>query len=182
MKIKTLRRRSQAGLTLVEVLLVLAIAAVAIVGGTVLFSAASETQKTNQTLSDLNALSAGVRTLFNTQPDYGAVATDLVPLLANAGKIPANMRTATNTITDQFGGNVTVVSQGGSFDVTMPGVPQAPCVTILNTLGSTTGGANIVSIETGDANYGTDAFPIDIVEANAACTDTNTNTITIEFR
>ncbi len=182
MQIKALRRR-QAGLTLVEVLLVLAIAAVAIVGGTVLFGQASDTQKTTQTMNDLNALAANVKTLFNTQADYGAANTNLVPSLAAADKIPANMRTGANLIQDQYGGNVTVISQQDAFEVTMPAIPQGACVTILTTLGSTASAGNLDEIRTDSQTYtvaGGD-FPLDVTESTAACPN-STNQITISYR
>lgn len=164
------RRTAQKGLTLAETLMVLAIGAVAIVGGTILYMQASRSSKMNQGIIQLATLSSQIRTVYSGQSTFGT--GDMVPSLAAANAIPADMRVETSPVTmkNAWGGAVTAVaSVAGSgqsqFIITMSNVPADACVRLPTINSGSVGGAfAAVSI-----NGTSVAMPVTLQTATGAC-------------
>ena len=164
------RSTAQKGLTLAETLMVLAIGAVAIVGGTILYMQASRNSKMNAGIIQLATLSSQVRTTFSGQSSYGDAGSIVAPLLA-ANAVPPDMRITGNTTTlrNAWGGNTTVasISSGTQFTITFNNVPADACVRLPTINAGSVGGA-FASVTIN----GTDMpMPVQIAAASARCVD-----------
>jgi len=152
-------RRNQAGLTLVEVLLVLAIAAVAIVGGTILFSTASTNQRITQTVGHVSTLASGIRRMYSTQAQYTGV--DEAFALQN-DIVPTDMAVGTTAIRNAFGGQVGIQASGTNdlnFAITFENVPNGACVELVQAF-VTQGAGNTSGVVGFGVGAGTGTTPI----------------------
>lgn len=123
-------RRSEQGLTLVELLLVLVVVLAIAVVGFITFGQTSANQRTQATQQALLSVSSGIKSIANG-PNYTGV-TETV--LVNAGKAPANLINAAGTgINNPFGGAITVLAKNinsgtaNAYMVCMTAVPRNEC-------------------------------------------------------
>jgi type II secretory pathway pseudopilin PulG len=179
-----LRRATKRGLTLIEALLFLGIAAIVIVGAVLFYNNASGSARTNDALTQVNALTTGVKGLYSGTARYGANGADLVPAVINSGVAPRNtVNTTTNTLVNPWGGATLITAGGGGahFAVVMNGVPQDACVRILTAGLLTQGGMFSAQVRQGvaaapnaapaaSATVFTVTAPPDPATAAAACT------------
>lgn len=120
--------KSQLGVTLLEIMLVLAIAAMVIVMSVRYYQSATASQQTNATLQLVQAITAAADGLAQATSSYTAVNTAAVaPLLPGGG----------TTITSQWGGLVTVTGGTASaYNVTIEAVPVQVCPLLVSRLSS----------------------------------------------
>jgi len=119
------------GLTLMEALLFLGLAAIVIVGAFALYNNASSTTKMNQAKSHLQTYVGGVKSLYATRNDFSTVTTDLV---VNAGIAPSEAVDGTALI-NPWGGQTTVLGNAArprEFRVTFQNVPRDACTALLS--------------------------------------------------
>jgi len=116
------------GLTLMEALLFLGLAAIVIVGAFSLFNNASSTTKMNQAKTQLQAYVGGVKSLYSSQNDYSSVSTALV---VNAGIAPGEAIDGT-TLINPWGFPTTVTGAQRDFTVTFQSVPRDACTALLS--------------------------------------------------
>lgn len=117
----------QAGLTLIELIVVLIIVAVILmvaIGG---ISNAMGKSDVNQDQQGVAALVANTKTL-RTNGSYGTSGTNLVPSLIALKGVPATVNTNGTTLTNTWGGAITIVSTGTGYTVTTSGIPQDACI------------------------------------------------------
>jgi prepilin-type N-terminal cleavage/methylation domain-containing protein len=168
-------RRRRRGFSLIEIAMVLGIAAVLIAGVMVFFTTASNAAKTNDTASEVSAINQATHDLYAGQQNY--TAADFSPTLAESGTLPAKYVAGTTLITP-FGGTVTVTGAAGAagvpstFTVLLPTLPEAVCNSIATKDFGT--GVNLVAIK-GDAGQ---AAPYTPVAAAPLCKGGNDVTIT----
>lgn len=122
--------RNQAGLTLIEVLVSLAIFALVVGGALALFGGASSSQSATQLTSDINAIRASTKSLYFGQGGYGTASLNEV--LINGKKIPTTMPvsgTAPNRVINHpLNGTVTVTGATSQFTVTTTNIPTDVCI------------------------------------------------------
>lgn len=176
------RNTAQKGLTLAETLMVLAIGAVAIVGGTILYMQASRNSKMNAGIIQLATLSSQVRTTYSGQSSYGSVGPIVAPLLA-ANAVPPDMRIEGNTTTlrNAWGGNTTVASanNGTQFTITFNNVPADACVRLPTINAGSVGGAFAAVTINGQPM----GMPVNIADASQECEDrTDGNTLVFTYQ
>lgn len=128
----------QAGITLIEALLVLAIAAALAVAGYQVYKSGSEDVKAQANASGAVELVIGIQRLFSQSADYAGVTTAAI---ATSGVAPKSFKTTATTITNGWGGAVTVAPGTGyaatpvtNFATTIAGVPSVACVELVTTL------------------------------------------------
>ncbi len=110
--------RNMLGVTLLEVMLVLAIAAMIIIMSVRYYQAANASQQATQALNQMQALLASADALAQGSGSYSQVTSaTIAPLLANSGGLA----------TPWAGGNITITGGATSFTVTLPQVPAAVC-------------------------------------------------------
>ena len=158
-----IRAKKQAGLTLIELIASLAILALVIGGALSLYTSASNSQATTQTVSDFNSLRAAIKGLYIGQGSFASVTN---AVLVASGKVPSTIAVtgsgATTALTTSFSGVVSVTGTATNFSIGVTLVPQPVCIGLLS---SATGWSSI-TVGTGAAMT---AFPITPAAAAAAC-------------
>lgn len=174
--------KKKKGLTLIEALLFLGIAAVVIVGAVVLYNNTSSSQRTNDALAQIQAYSTGVKGMYSGQSNYGTGS--LAPVVINGGIAPDNAVNGTGLV-NPWGNPSHVFGTNDRFQIALESVPQDACVRILASNLLTNGGitdiwtANAGSISSAVATVPVSAFsaPNDPTPAQAAtaCSNINNN-------
>lgn len=170
MKLKHIGR--QAGMTLMELIVALAIIAAVIVGALSLFGNAQSSQNSTQMLKDLTAVRSATQTVFMGQGGYGTASLNSTLITAN--KIPTTMSVSGSTINTANGGTLTITGNTQNFTMALTNVPADECTSLLTN--SSTGWSSV--------KVGTSAaittFPVSPAVATAAaqCGGTAPFTIT----
>lgn len=173
------RRARQAGLTLAETLLVLAIGALAIVGGTLLYLQATAGNKLNTGINQFVTLQSGIRSLYAGQSTYGGLDNTL---MTDSNAAPSDMAVASGDIRNAWGGDVTVASFSGDnqFQITFESVPNNACVKLATLNPGGSGGSGLAGINAGGTAL---AVPVSTASAVTACNSgtADSNTIVWTF-
>lgn len=141
------------GLTLIEVLLALGIAAVVIVGAVAFYNNASNTTKMNEAKAQIQTIGGGIKTLYASQSSYSSVSTNVV---VNAGIAPQNAIDG-NQLINPWGGATIVSGAARTFEIRMEEVPNDACVNILSS--GILNEGNIISMRVGATTFTNDADP-----------------------
>jgi len=164
----------QAGLTLAEVLLVIAVGSVALVNATSLFVAARADQRVNEAYRNTLSL---VNAVQENHMGSALIEGDLTPALAGADLAPTSMLDAGSerALANAWNGEVRVIGYGKGFWVEHRKVPESACVKLAARL--TNGGAgpswaaNLQALEIGVTQIGAGAFPLDLPRAHEECAE-----------
>jgi hypothetical protein len=164
-------RPSQRGASLLEGIAYLGIAAIVILGAVSLLTTAFGTAQSNRGSEQIISLRTAVRKLYPGQIYPAAI----VPTLITVKGVPATLvvDTTNNTITNGWGGSVTIAGNGGTggvnnFTITFAQVPQDACISMLaGATGWTQAAVGSTTITT---------FPISTASAAAACSG-STNSV-----
>lgn len=128
--------RSQKGFTLIETMIVLAIALIVLLSSTslgdIVFGNSSATEETK----NVQELFLATKSLKTTS-GYGAATTDLVPQLIATKQIPKTMTVNAGLLYNEWNGNETVVSNGSTFTYTAPSLPQDVCIKVATKISKT---------------------------------------------
>ncbi|KUZ65496.1 pilus assembly protein [Burkholderia ubonensis] len=157
------RYRKQRGASLLESIAYLGVAAIVIVGAIALLGSAFSSANTNRLAEELNAIQTGTKKLYMGQVNnYGnaSLNANLIAAKVFPGTLPAGNN---NTVSNAWGGNVTVTGSGQTFTVQYTNVPRDICI---NTL---TAGGNWRSVAIG-GNAPID-YPVAPNAATANCVD-----------
>lgn len=132
-----LKNKAQAGLTLIETLVALAIFALIVGGALSLFGSASSSQTTTQMTSDLSAIRAATKAVFLGQGGYGTASLD--ELLINGKKVPTTMAVSgtpgSRVINHSQNGTVTVTGASTQFNVTVTNLSTDVCLGLVGSSG-----------------------------------------------
>lgn len=164
-------RRRQRGASLLEGIAYLGIAAMVVIGAIALLRTAFGSANANTMLEQLSSMQTAARKLYmTTQGNYGTTTLD-GPVIA-AGAVPQGMsvNTGTSTITNAWGGAVTLAGATTNFTITYASVPQDVCVDALT--GTTTGFTQVAV--NGAAAVPT---PVSPSAATTACSNATANSI-----
>lgn len=117
--------KSMLGVTLLEIMLVLAIAAMIIVMSVRYYQSATSSQQSNAVLQQVQALTAAADGLSQSSGSYAGVTSAAVgPLL------PAN------GLQTPWGTTITITPSTSSYTVNIPGVPTGVCPLLVSKLGA----------------------------------------------
>lgn len=156
----------QKGVTLLEIVAYLAIAATVAAGARALYSTASSSQTAQQLSADVAALQDGVKQLWQGQGSFGANGTVLNNTLVTAKRVPTTVLVDTtanpNTLTHATNGTITVASTGANYTLTLTNVSVDLCTSMMRTA------TGWISVKAGTAAART-AFPISPINAAADC-------------
>ena len=149
------RHASERGATLIEAVLFTVIALGVIIGGVVFFEQASLSAKTNSTIRLMSSLQSQVRSLFQSQADFGTA--DMVALLIASNAVPSSLQSDTDAdnipdaIVSNMGGDVTITGATRQFTMEIEDIPVEVCSRILpfDDLGNGVIGTGIVSVTDG---------------------------------
>jgi type II secretory pathway pseudopilin PulG len=124
------RLNRQAGITLVEIGVSLAILAAVVAGSLALFTATSTSQKVQQVNQDLTAIRGAVQQLHVQAGTYGT--TDLTDLIKAAGRLPSTLRIDGSDIThglnEDGNGTISATGIGRQFYVSVDGLSPEACL------------------------------------------------------
>ncbi len=116
--------KSMLGVTLLEIMLVLAVAAMIIVMSVRYYQSASASQQSNSLLEQIQAITAAADGIAQGSNTYANLSTAQVqPMMPN------------QSMNDTWGGAITVKGTGATtYTVTIPGVPQNVCAPVIASL------------------------------------------------
>ena len=166
-----MRRR---GVSLVDFLLYLTLAAVVMAGAVLAYNNVDNRQKRLQTAQLVNEIYAGVSDLHRGGASYGT--GNLIPTLDDAKIVPSKGRRSTTsnnvttvTINTPFGDGVTVVGAGNTFVITIEDMSEANCIDLVsNYADQDSEESSLAGISIG----GTDlTMPATVAQITAACDD-----------
>lgn len=96
-------KKSQRGFTLLELLLVVGIAAILIIAGITTYSLVNKSNSVNEATRLVNVLMDQTRRMYAGQSSYTGTAAQMETALYNSGSVPGKFRSATaGTITSPF--------------------------------------------------------------------------------
>jgi len=136
LQIQRRRRAANKGFNLIEAAIVLGIVGLVVGGIWVAATSVYANLRAKQATDSLLAITQGVRALYATSSDFGAVvnAGDLTGVLANANVLPGNVGingSTSATTTNPWSGNVAVVTPNAAnattFGVRFTNLPPAAC-------------------------------------------------------
>lgn len=160
----------QAGVSVLEVLISLAIIglviAAAVGGASLAFSA----QSTNNMTSEVSSIRNTTKNFYSKATSYGTASLNLNLIAAKAFPDYLKVNTTTGVVTNSFGGNIDITGATTGFTISYTLVPQDVCVKHIANSGS--GGLQTVAVNGGAA------LPVP-VSPNSAVTACNAATNSI---
>lgn len=153
------RQKKQAGFNAIELSLVLAVIAIAVVATIRIMGGNTDKQNATQMVNDVSTIVSNVKNLYSSSTNgYNSLNTTIA---IDAKVVPQDLKIPNGggTIQNQFqGGTVDIIAanNGEAFQITYTNVPSAICNSAINTLG----GAGFLTITINgttvyDANAGT---------------------------
>ncbi len=131
-------KKTQAGFTAIEVLVVLLVGGIIIAGAAYGIDRLLSSSSLTDEIKNINQLMVNTKNLRSTS-GYGAAATDLTTSLVAIKGIPAGMPVVSGVIKNSWGGDVSVLSTGSAFSITYASVPKDPCIKLATKLSNTAG-------------------------------------------
>ncbi|EOM9396964.1 TPA: type 4 pilus major pilin [Escherichia coli] len=188
------KNKMEKGLSLIEASMVLALSAIVVSGVMFYYQSASDSNKTQNTVSQVMSVMSAINGLYVGQASHDGLSD---AVLYNSSAVPANYKGGTNEINNPFGGRLHVAPNArGGYALLLDGVPKSSCVNIASmNLGTSLQGVGVdvkqinrqtkqASLTTETLNKGSTATPGKVYSgtltpANAATLCTNdTNSIT----
>ncbi|MFB9288472.1 type 4 pilus major pilin [Pseudoduganella plicata] len=162
----------QRGASLLEAIAYLGIAAVVVLGAVSLLNGAFGSAKSNQLSEEVVALRTAVRKLYMGQ-SYPVAS--LIPSLILANAVPATLArgTAAGTLSNSWGGAVTVAGTATGFTITYNAIPQDVCINLIS------GASGWTAIVQGQNSLTT--FPATVANATTLCSVTTVAGNTVAF-
>ena len=168
------KNKMEKGLSLIEASMVLALSAIVVSGVMFYYQSASDSNKTQNTVSQVMSVMSAINGLYVGQPSYSGLSDTV---LYNSSAVPANYKGKNpGEINNPFGGRLHVVQNTGpsnGYALHLEGVPQSSCVNIASmNLGTSLQGVGVgvTKIKSG-SNPVTLEEPTSITSGNSAKKD-----------
>lgn len=124
----------QDGLSLIEMMFIILIAII-VIGGAIAFGYKQMAKQQESAIQEAIAtLMVNTKALRGSN-GYGSTGTNLMPSLIAIDAVPDAMSVSGTTVTNSYGGAVTVVSTGMGFTLTNAGLDQAACIGLATKIG-----------------------------------------------
>ncbi len=124
------KNKMEKGLSLIEASMVLALSAIVVSGVMFYYQSASDSNKTQNTVSQVMSVMSAINGLYVGQASYAGLSDEV---LFNSSAVPENYKDKnTRKINNPFGGKLKVAEKktGGGYTLTLEGVPKSSCVNI----------------------------------------------------
>jgi hypothetical protein len=159
-------RSRQRGASLLEGIAYLGIAALVILGAVSLLASAFGNAQANRATEETISLRTAVRKLFSGQTF--PAGTSIAETMITAKAVPGTLTVAApSTITNSWGGAVTIIGTGATFNLTYNNVPQDVCVNMLaGASGWNSAGGNGTTVTN---------MPVTAADAAKICSQANNN-------
>ncbi|EJJ5775794.1 pilus assembly protein [Salmonella enterica] len=128
-----LMKKYEKGLSLIEASMVLALSAIVISGVMFYYQSASDSNKTQNTISEVMSTIAAINGLYVGQSSYTGLGN---AILHNSSAIPQSYKGSgenSTTITNPFGGEMVVypgATNTNMYSITLTQIPQSACLNI----------------------------------------------------
>ncbi|EMF8524681.1 pilus assembly protein [Escherichia coli] len=181
---KANNKKEEKGLSLIESAMVLALAATVTAGVMFYYQSASDSNKTQSSISEVMSATSAINGLYIGQSGYTGLNSSV---LMNSSAIPDNYKnTGNNTIRNPFGGELKVYPAGSNdkgfgYHITLDKLPKSACVSLatLNLGTSAAGyGINVSAPENtsvGDSGSGSSSGAGFVRVASISPSDASTN-------
>ncbi|EEQ3138879.1 pilus assembly protein [Escherichia coli] len=130
-KMNLRKNKMEKGLSLIEASMVLALSAIVVSGVMFYYQSASDSNKTQNTVSQVMSVMSAINGLYVGQASYTGLTDDV---LFNSSAVPENYKDkSTKKINNPFGGKLHVAqntSTSGGYALLLDGVPKSSCVNI----------------------------------------------------
>ena len=126
----------QAGATLIEIIMVVALIAIITIGALVYYNTAQDGSRVQEAVGNVTALSAVIRNQFSTQGDYAGITQDVVmrfggvpeSMLVKNGVNPRNLKHPWNNAVGAVTiATATTTAADDSFEITLNRIPAKLC-------------------------------------------------------
>lgn len=171
-------KHRQAGLTLLEAIAFLGIAGLVVGGALAMYSSASSSQATGQTVNEFQAFKTSVKSLYTTPSGYGTASLNGV--LVNAKKVPSTLTASGTTITNSWAGGVVAMGATSAFYVSYDAVPKDVCVGMIPAITGSNDwqGYNVVAAAAAVGAMTAITAQVDPATASTACAN-DSNKVTL---
>ncbi|HHU8851378.1 TPA: type 4 pilus major pilin [Escherichia coli] len=130
-KMNLRKNKMEKGLSLIEASMVLALSAIVVSGVMFYYQSASDSNKTQNTVSQVMSVMSAINGLYVGQASYTGLTDDV---LLNSSAVPENYKDKPKKkINNPFGGQLHVAQNtgtGGGYALLLEGVPKSSCVNI----------------------------------------------------
>ena len=125
------KNKMEKGLSLIEASMVLALSAIVVSGVMFYYQSASDSNKTQNTVSQVMSVMSAINGLYVGQASYDGLSDTV---LYNSSAVPTNYKgSSAGVINNPFGGRLHVAPNTGNsrgYALLLDGVPQSSCVNI----------------------------------------------------
>lgn len=122
------RNKMEKGLSLIEASMVLALSAIVVSGVMFYYQSASDSNKTQNTVSQVMSVMSAINGLYVGQASYASLTDEV---LLNSSAVPENYKDKVKKkINNPFGGELKVAPHVGGYTLSLNGVPKSSCVNI----------------------------------------------------
>lgn len=163
-KMNLRKNKMEKGLSLIEASMVLALSAIVVSGVMFYYQSASDSNKTQNTVSQVMSVMSAINGLYVGQASYTGLTDDV---LLNSSAVPENYKDKPNQkINNPFGGKLHVVQNtgaGGGYALLLDGVPKSSCVNIASmNLGTSLQGVGVEvnAMKSAGSTVALDAIPL----------------------
>ncbi|ELH2236243.1 pilus assembly protein [Escherichia coli] len=149
-------KKEEKGLSLIESAMVLALAATVTAGVMFYYQSASDSNKTQSTISEVMSATSAINGLYIGQSGYTGLSETV---LINSSAIPDNYKDrSTNKIRNPFGGELIVQPKGNGngfgYHISLDGLPKSACVSLATlNLGTSAAGYGVNVTDPASANF-----------------------------
>lgn len=154
------RKKAEKGLSLIEASMVLALSAIVVSGVMFYYQSASDSNKTQNTVSEVMSVMSAINGLYVGQSSYTGLSDSV---LYNSSAVPANYKGTSGIINNPFGGRLHVAPNTGSaggYALLLDGVPQSSCVNIASmNLGTSLQGVGVKVTSMGQGTLSVNLAP-----------------------
>lgn len=129
MFVSKFKKKDELGLSLIESSMVLALAAIVVSGVMFYYQSASDSNKTQNTISEIMSAVSAVNGLYVGQPNYDGLQ---ISILSHSSSIPENYKTSDGNVSNPFGGRLNIASSTDKtkYALQLSSIPASSCVNI----------------------------------------------------
>jgi type II secretory pathway pseudopilin PulG len=151
------RKHRQAGITLIEIGVSLAIFAAVIAGALALFTSTSTSQKVLQLNTDLVSLRGGIQQIFVQSSTYGTDDSEIADALIKSKRYPITFTPVGSGFRHMLNGTIKITGHEELFVIEVNGLDQDACILLATQTGgwfnlTKTSGKPTGAEASGDAN------------------------------
>lgn len=148
-------KMTKKGFSLLEILLVLAIAATLVIGAFIIYPKARDNANANTLFNEIGMIRAAVQELYGSRPGYLGLNNQV---LRDSNLLPKSMYSPNGQFMSHAGNNISLsVPWNTSYSIQISNVSNATCIKLVKNLYNGMKGVNTVQINnTGYSDYSTD--------------------------